>query len=114
MAVKKPKTLDLVDFQEKLSAIVQDIVRTEIKQVIETQLDNIVAGELAKLRLLKPGTSDLSTMIEKKLKTTINGLMTRETIMVLARREIAEKTNAQIAKMQKELSTLIASRVTGK
>ena len=111
---KQPKTLDIVDFQNKLTTLVQDIVRAEIKQVLETQLDNIVAGELAKIRLLKPGTSDLSTMIEKKIKATVNGLMTKETVMVLARREIAEKTSAQISKMQKDLTTMIASRVVGK
>ena len=93
--------LDPNDIRE----LIEETMREEIRAALAGQLDNMVAGEMAKMKLFKPGSSDLATMITNKVQRACSQAMSSDSLRdVMYRaavergRQIAEKEGEQIAK----------------
>lgn len=85
--------------EDQLKAALREVVRDEIRAILNDQLDNIVAGEMAKMRLFKPGSSDLSTMITNKVDTACSRAMGRDemrSVMRSVAHEIAKNRASKI------------------
>lgn len=87
-----------------LRGLIQETMREEIRAALADQLDNIVAGEMAKIKLFKPGSSDLATMITNKVQRACSQAMSSESLReamyraaVERGRDIAEKQGKKIA-----------------
>lgn len=61
--------LELTIPTDSLKEHIENFIREEVRSCLVNQLDNIVAGEMAKMKLFKPGTSDLASMITRKVDT---------------------------------------------
>lgn len=61
--------LELKISTDSLKEHIEKFIREEVRSCLENQLDDIVAGEMAKMKLFKPGTSDLASMITRKVDT---------------------------------------------
>ena len=90
---------------DDLRELVKETMREEIRAALVGQLDNMVAGEMAKMKLFKPGSSDLATMITNKVNKACSQAMGSERLYdVIHRaavergRQIAEKEGEKIAK----------------
>ena len=92
--------LDPNDIRE----LVEETMREEIRAALIGQLDNVVAGEMAKMKLFKPGSSDLATMITNKVQKACSQAMgsgrlydVMHRAAVERGRQIAEKEGEKIA-----------------
>jgi len=100
---------------DDLRELVKETMREEIRAALVGQLDNIVAGEMAKMKLFKPGSSDLATMITNKVQKACSQAMGQETLSRVIRhaaefraRQVAEEEGMKIAK---ELRTDLRARM---
>lgn len=90
--------------------LVEKILREEVRALLVGQLDNVVVGEMAKMKIFKPGSSDLATMITNKVDTAISRACSREDL----RSEISHAARMRAIKAADEHAkeTVVAIRDT--
>lgn len=60
-----------VNDDEELRQQVRSMIEGQVRAVLREQLSGIIAGEIAKIKLLQPDSQDLTTMITKQLDNAI-------------------------------------------
>lgn len=72
MATRKTKTSNLVQISTAtLDAHIKEIIATRIAEILKDQLDNIVMGELAKLKLTGKSPTSIVALIDKHIKAAM-------------------------------------------
>ena len=72
MATRKPKTTNLVQISTAdLDAHIKKIIAARIAEILKDQLDNIIMGELAKLKLTGKSPTSIVTLIDKHIKAAM-------------------------------------------
>ena len=57
-----------IEDDEQFRAHVKSLIEGQVRHVLREQLSGIVAGEIAKLRILQPNSPTLSTLVEAEIK----------------------------------------------
>ena len=60
---------------EHLRKYVKELISGQVRAILREQLSGIVAGEIAKVRLLQPNSPTLNEMISKQIKKHIDANM---------------------------------------
>ena len=101
--------------KEELRELFSEIIREEVRAALTTQLDNVVVGEMAKMKLFKPGTSNLATMITNKVNTACAKAVGQDSLRDFVYREARTLTREKVDRiaggMRDEMAKSIRSRL---
>ena len=61
----------LIEEDDMFRQHVKSLIEGQVRHVLREQLSGIVAGEIAKLRLLQPGSSTLSDLVATELQKQV-------------------------------------------
>ena len=99
---------------ESLRALIGETLREEIRAALVDQLDHIVAGEMAKMKLFKPGSSDLATMITNKVDNAISRAMGQEDIRDVILTQSGRRAQVVADKFEKKIMDSMRLRVVSR
>jgi hypothetical protein len=75
---------------KELDDMIRKIVGERVRVILEEQLGNVVAGEMAKMRLTGKGAPGVAELVNKKLTQMLTHRLNATTIQSLARRRVDE------------------------
>lgn len=87
----------VIEEDPQFRAHVKELIGGQVRAILRDQLSGIVAGEIAKLRLLQPGDTTLSDMLEKQVRASIATETRRLNVDKLVREKIQEEVAAAVA-----------------
>ena len=94
---------------------VKGLIEGQVRHVLREQLSGIVAGEIAKLRLLQPDSPTLSDLVTAELKKQTSQKVTPSAIATELQRQVRieiDKAVKPLAQQVKDaLSEAIAARI---
>lgn len=87
----------VIEEDPQFRAHVKELIGGQVRAILRDQLSGIVAGEIAKLRLLQPGDTTLSDMIQKQVQNTITSEVRRLNLDKLIRDRIHDEVARAVA-----------------
>ena len=94
---------------------VKSLIEGQVRHVLREQLSGIVAGEIAKLRLLQPNSPTLSDLVAAELKKQTANLVTPSRVSAevqrLMKAEVDKATIPLAQQVKDALSEAIAAKI---
>ena len=94
---------------------VKSLIEGQVRHVLREQLSGIVAGEIAKLRLLQPNSSTLGDLVAVELKKQTSQKVTSTAIATELQKQIKLEVDKAITPLAQQvkaaLSDAIAARI---
>ena len=105
----------LIEEDDMFRRHVKSLIEGQVRHVLREQLSGIVAGEIAKLRLLQPDSPTLSDLVTAELKKQTSQKVTPSAIATELQRQVRieiDKAVKPLAQQVKDaLSEAIAARI---
>ena len=105
----------LIEEDDMFRQHVKSLIEGQVRHVLREQLSGIVAGEIAKLRLLQPDSPTLSDLVTAELKKQTSQKVTPSAIATELQRQVRieiDKAVKPLAQQVKDaLSEAIAARI---
>lgn len=105
----------LIEEDDMFRSHVKSLIEGQVRHVLREQLSGIVAGEIAKLRLLQPNSPTLSDLVATELRKQTSQKVTPTAIATELQKQVraeVEKTITPLAQQVKSaLSDAIAAKI---
>ena len=92
----------LIEEDEMFRQHVKSLIEGQVRHVLREQLSGIVAGEIAKLRLLQPNSPTLGDLVAAELKKQTSQKVTPTAIAIAI--ELQKQVKAEVDKAIKPLA----------
>ena len=94
---------------------VKSLIEGQVRHVLREQLSDVVAGEIAKLRLLQPNSPTLSDLVAAELKKQTSIKVTPSAIATELQRQVKAEIDKAVKPLTQQvkdaLSDVIAARI---
>lgn len=105
----------LIEEDDMFRSHVKSLIEGQVRHVLREQLSGIVAGEIAKLRLLQPNSPTLSDLVATELRKQTSQKVTPTAIATELQKQVraeVEKASTPLAQQVKSaLSDAIAAKI---
>ena len=93
---------------------VKSLIEGQVRYVLREQLSDIVAGEIAKLRLLQPNSSTLSDLVAAELKKQTAGRVTPSAIATELKRQVTLEVNKAATPLAQQVKDALSEAIAAK
>lgn len=100
-----------IEEDEQFRAYVKDLISGQVRKVLREQLAGIVAGEIAKLKLLSPNSTELRYLVERYVNGAINKELGRLNMQERVRNEVNLQIRNLIAPSVDQIKQHLADQV---
>ena len=87
---------------------VKSLIEGQVRHVLREQLSGIVAGEIAKLRLLQPNSPTLGDLVAAELKKQTAGRVTSSAIAMELKRQVKAEVDKEIKPLAQQVKEALA------
>ena len=93
---------------------VKSLIEGQVRRVLREQLTGIVAGEIAKLRLLQPNSPTLSDLVAAELKTQTSRLITTSRVSTEVQRLVKAEVDNAITPLAQQVKSALSEAIAAK
>lgn len=93
---------------------VKSLIEGQVRHVLREQLSDIVAGEIAKLRLLQPDSKTLSDLVAAELKKQTSVRVTPSAIATELKSQIAIEVNKAATPLAQQVKDALSEAIAAK
>jgi hypothetical protein len=100
-----------IEEDEQFRKYVKDMIAGQVRGFLRAQLSGVVAGEIAKLRLLQPDSTTLSDMVSKQVKGMVDSHVRGANIPKMVQADISRAVADAVAPLMGRVKEIIAEEV---
>ena len=104
----------LIEEDDMFRQHVKSLIEGQVRHVLREQLSGIVAGEIAKLRLLQPGSSTLSDLVATELKKQTSQKVTPTTIAAELQKQVKAEVDKAITPLAQQVKSALSEAIAAK
>ena len=93
---------------------VKSLIEGQVRHVLREQLSGIVAGEIAKLRLLQPNSPTLGDLVAAELKKQTSVRVTPSTIATELKRQITIEVSKAVPPLAQQVKDALSEAIAAK
>lgn len=93
---------------------VKSLIEGQVRHVLREQLSGIVAGEIAKLRLLQPNSSTLGDLVAAELKRQTSGFVTATRVSAEVQRLVKSEVDKAITPLAQQVKSALSDAIAAK
>ena len=93
---------------------VKSLIEGQVRHVLREQLTGIVAGEIAKLRLLQPESPTLGDLVAAELKKQTSNLVTASRVSTEVQRLVKVEVDKAIAPLAQRVKSALSEAIAAK
>ena len=93
---------------------VKSLIEGQVRHVLREQLTGVVAGEIAKLRLLKPNSPTLSALVAAELKKQTSIKVTPSAIATELQRQVKAETDKAVKSLAQQVKDALSDAIAAK
>jgi hypothetical protein len=101
-----------IEEDDQFRSHVRNLIEGQVRAVLREQLNGIVAGEIAKLRLLQPNSPTLGEHVAKEVSRVTAGAVNSTNVRQLLTEQVRMAVAQEIAPMVKELRGQFTNQLT--
>ena len=105
----------LIEEDDMFRQHVKSLIEGQVRHVLREQLSGIVAGEIAKLRLLQPNSPTLGDLVAAELNKQIAQKVTPSTIATEMKRQVTIEVNKAVTplaqQVKESMSEIFAAKI---
>lgn len=104
----------VIEEDDMFRSHVKSLIEGQVRHVLREQLSGIVAGEIAKLRLLQPNSPTLSDLVATELKKQISQRVTPTAIATEMQRQIKAEVDKAITPLAQQVKAALSDAIAAK
>ena len=93
---------------------VKSLIEGQVRHVLREQLTGIVAGEIAKLRLLQPNSPTLGDLVAAELKKQTSSLVTASRVSAEVQRFVKAEVDKSITPLAQQFKSALSEAIAAK
>lgn len=93
---------------------VKSLIEGQVRHVLREQLTGIVAGEIAKLRLLQPNSPTLGNLVAAELKKQTSSLVTASRVSTEVQRVVKAEVDKAITPLAQQVKSALSEAIAAK
>lgn len=103
-----------IEEDDMFRAHVKSLIEGQVRHVLREQLAGIIAGEIAKLRLLQPNSPTLGDLVAKEVAKLTSGAVTRSNVMEELRKLVREEVGKQTTPLAQQVKSILTDSLMEK
>lgn len=104
----------LIEEDDMFRQHVKSLIEGQVRHVLREQLSGIVAGEIAKLRLLQPNSPALSDLVAAELRTQTSRLVTTSRVNTEVQRLVKAEVDNAITPLAQQVKDALSEAIAAK
>ena len=104
----------LIEEDDMFRQHVKSLIEGQVRHVLREQLSGIVAGEIAKLRLLQPNSPTLGDLIAAELKKQTSVRVTPSAIATELKRQVTLEVNKATTPLAQQVKDALSEAIAAK
>ena len=104
----------LIEEDDMFRQHVKSLIEGQVRHVLREQLSGIVAGEIAKLRLLQPNSPTLGDLIAAELKKQTSVRVTPSAIATELKRQVTLEVNKAATPLAQQVKDALSEAIAAK
>jgi hypothetical protein len=104
----------LIEEDDMFRQHVKSLIEGQVRHVLREQLSGIVAGEIAKLRLLQPNSKTLGDLVAAELKKQTSLKITPSTISAELQRQVKVEVEKAIPPLAQQVKSALSEAIVAK
>ena len=104
----------LIEEDDMFRQHVKSLIEGQVRHVLREQLSGIVAGEIAKLRLLQPNSSTLSDLVANELKKQTSLKVTPSAIAMELQKQVKAEVDKAIKPLAQQVKDALSEAIAAK
>ena len=109
-----PYTSFLIEEDDMFRQHVKSLIEGQVRHVLREQLSGIVAGEIAKLRLLQPNSPTLGDLIAAELKKQTSQKVTPSAIATELQKQVKAEVDKAIKPLAQQVKDALSEAIAAK
>lgn len=93
---------------------VKSLIEGQVRHVLREQLSGIIAGEIAKLRLLQPDSKTLSDLVATEMNKQIHQKVTPMAISLELQRQVKAEVDKAIKPLAQQVKDALSEAIAAK
>lgn len=103
-----------IEEDDQFRASVRSLIEGQVRHVLREELSGIVAGEIAKLRLLQPNSTVLSDMVTGAISKHVDTQVTRIGIRMEVQAAVKERVNQMASAVDEDFRAAVLATINKK
>jgi hypothetical protein len=104
----------IIEDDEMFRQHVKSLIEGQVRHVLREQLSGIVAGEIAKLRLLKPNSPMLSDLVAAELKKQTSMKVTPSVIAAELQKQVKAEIDKAVTPLAQQVKSALSDAIAAK
>lgn len=104
----------LIEEDDLFREHVRRLIEGQVRHILREQLDGIVAGEIAKLRLLQPNSPSLSNLVADEIKRHTAGRINSTAVADEIKRQVRNEVAAIATPLAKEIKQVFSDELAAR
>ena len=104
----------LIEEDDMFRQHVKSLIEGQVRHVLREQLSDIVAGEIAKLRLLQPNSQTLSDLVAAELKKQTSVRVTPSAIATELQRQVRAEIDKAVKPLAQQVKDALLEAIAAK
>ena len=104
----------LIEEDDMFRQHVKSLIEGQVRHVLREQLSDVVAGEIAKLRLLQPNSPTLSDLVAAELKKQTSLKVTPSAIAAELQRQVRVEIDKAINPLAQQVKDALSDAIAAK
>ena len=104
----------LIEEDDMFRQHVKSLIEGQVRHVLREQLPDVVAGEIAKLRLLQPNSPTLSDLVAAELKKQTSVRVTPSAIALEMQRQVKAKVDEAVKPLAQQVKEALSEAIAAK
>ena len=104
----------LIEEDDMFRNHVKSLIEGQVRHVLREQLSGIVAGEIAKLRLLQPNSPTLGDLVTTELKNLTSARVTPATIAMELQKQVKAEVDKAIKPLAQQVKDALSDAIAAK
>ncbi len=104
----------LIEEDDMFRSHVKSLIEGQVRHVLREQLSGIVAGEIAKLRLLQPNSKTLGELVEAELKRQTSQKVTPSAIATELQKQVKAEVDKAITPLAQQVKAVLLEAIAAK
>lgn len=100
-----------IEEDEQFRKYVKDMIAGQVRGFLRAQLEGVVAGEIAKLRLLQPNSETLNEMVSRQVRAMVESHVRSANIPATVRVEINKAVVDAVRPLMDRVKSIVAEEV---
>lgn len=104
----------LIEEDDMFRSHVKSLIEGQVRHVLREQLSGIVAGEIAKLRLLQPNSPTLSDLVATELRKQTSQKVTPTAIATELQKQVRAEIEKAITPLAQQVKSALSDAIAAK